>query len=57
MKECFEKIQALYAAFEKDAQAQIEKNNKAAGVRARKAALELSKELKELRKLSVEAAK
>ena len=37
--------------------AQVEKNNKAAGTRARKAALELSKLLKEFRKVSVEEAK
>ena len=36
---------------------QVEKNNKAAGTRARKAALELSKLLKDFRKVSVEEAK
>ena len=36
---------------------QVEKNNKAAGTRARKAALELTKLLKEFRKVSVEEAK
>ena len=35
----------------------IQKNNKAAGTRARKSALELSKLMKEFRKVSVEAAK
>lgn len=57
MKEKIEKINALAEAFAKEAAAQLEKNNKAAGVRARKAALELGKELKEFRKLSVELAK
>lgn len=57
MKELVEQIQAAYAAFEADAIAQVEKGNKAAGTRARKAALELSKELKEFRKVSVEEAK
>ena len=57
MKELVEKIQALYAEFEKDATAQAEKGNKAAGARARKASLELEKALKQCRKDSVEAAK
>ncbi|MCQ2146770.1 MAG: histone H1 [Bacteroidales bacterium] len=57
MKELVEKINAEVAAFQKDAAAQLEKGNKAAGARARKAALELMKDLKEFRKASVEAAK
>ena len=57
MKELIEKVAELYAAFEKDAKAQAENGNKAAGTRARKAALELSKLLKEFRKVSVEEAK
>ena len=57
MKENVSKIEALYEAFLKDAKAQAEKGNKAAGTRARKAALALAKELKEFRKASVEAAK
>ncbi len=44
-------------AFVENADLQVNKNNKAAGTRARKAALELSKLLKEFRKVSVEAAK
>ncbi len=51
------KIQAEYATFSENAEAQVSKNNKAAGTRARKAALELSKLMKEFRKASVEAAK
>lgn len=57
MKELVEKIQAEYANFAVNAEAQVTKNNKAAGTRARKAALELSKLMKEFRKVSVEAAK
>lgn len=55
MKELVEKITAEFAAFEKDAKSQIEKGNKAAGTRARKFALQLSKDLKEFRKVSVQA--
>lgn len=57
MKALVEKINAQIADFQVNAAAQVEKGNKAAGTRARKAALELSKLLKELRKESVEAAK
>lgn len=52
MKELFEKITTLYATFEKNAAAQIDKGNKTAGTRARKSALELTKQLKEFRKQS-----
>ena len=57
MKELVEKINATIAEFTKNAEAQVVKGNKAAGARARKAALELMKDLKEFRKVSVEAAK
>ena len=57
MKELIEKIQAEMAAFSKDAEAQLVKGNKAAGTRARKTALEISKLMKEFRKASLEAAK
>ena len=57
MKELIEKINAEYEAFSKEAEQQIEKGNKAAGTRARKAALELSKLIKDFRKLSVEESK
>jgi hypothetical protein len=53
MKELVEKINAEFEAFAKDANAQIEKNNKAAGARARKVAVTLMKDLKEFRKLSL----
>ena len=57
MKELIEKINAEMAAFSKDAEAQLVKGNKAAGTRARKSALELSKMMKEFRKVSIEASK
>lgn len=57
MKNLVDQIKAQYAQFEVNAEAQLTKNNKAAGTRARKAALELSKLMKEFRKASVEAAK
>ena len=57
MKALVEKINAAYAEFAKNAEAQVVKGNKAAGARARKAALELMKDFKEFRKVSVEAAK
>ena len=57
MKELVEKINALYAEFEKDATAQADKNNKAAGARARKVSLALEKELKNFRRVSLEATK
>lgn len=57
MQELVNQIKAQIAAFTENADLQVEKNNKAAGARARKAALELSKLLKDFRKASVEAAK
>lgn len=57
MKELVEKINAEIALFQENAQAQVEKGNKAAGARARKAALELMKDLKEFRKISVAESK
>ena len=57
MKELVEKINGLMESFSKDAKAQIETGNKAAGTRARKASLELEKALKEFRKVSIEASK
>ena len=56
-KELVEKIAALVADFNKDANAQIENGNKAAGTRARKASLEIEKAMKEFRKASLEASK
>ena len=57
MKTLVDKIKAELDLFVKNADAQVEKGNKAAGTRARKSALELSKMFKEFRKVSVEAAK
>lgn len=57
MKELVEKINAGFSEFSKNAAAQLEKGNKAAGARARKIALSLAKDLKEFRKVSVEAEK
>ncbi len=57
MKNLVPKINAEIEEFQKNAALQLEKGNKAAGTRARKAALELSKLLKEFRKVSVDAAK
>ena len=57
MEELVNKIKELYAAFEKDAEAQVSKGNKAAGLRARKEALEISKLMKDFRAASNEAAK
>lgn len=57
MKELIEKINAEFETFTEDSNLQIKKANKAAGMRARKSALELSKLFKEFRKVSVDVAK
>jgi hypothetical protein len=57
MKKLVEKINENIELFQVNAAAQLNKGNKAAGARARKAALALMKDLKEFRKASVEAAK
>ena len=57
MKELVNAIVAEYEVFAANAAAQAEKGNKAAGARARKAALNLMKAMKEFRKQSVEATK
>lgn len=57
MKTLLAKINASVEAFNKDAAAQAENNNKAAGTRARKTSLELEKAMKEFRKASLEASK
>ena len=57
MKDLVKKIEENMDLFKINAEAQVVKENKAAGARARKAALELMKDLKEFRKVSVEAAK
>ncbi|MDE6582667.1 MAG: histone H1, partial [Duncaniella sp.] len=53
MKNLVEKIATLCENFAKDAVAQVESGNKAAGARARKVSLELEKAMKEFRKLSI----
>lgn len=57
MKELLEKIEVAIVTFTKDATAQVESGNKAAGTRARKASLELANLMKEFRKVSIEASK
>lgn len=57
MKELVEQINVLYESFKVDADAQVEKGNKAAGARARKNSLALEKALKSFRAQSVEAGK
>lgn len=57
MEKLYAQINAEIADFQKNAEAQIVKGNKAAGTRARKAALNISKLMKDFRKVSVEAAK
>ena len=57
MKNLVDQINAQIELFSTNATAQVENNNKAAGTRARKAALELTKLLKEFRKVSVEESK
>lgn len=55
-----ELLQTIYAAcqeFGKDAKAQAEKGNKAAGTRARVKSLEIEKLMKDFRKASLEANK
>ncbi|MBD0833208.1 histone H1 [Aestuariibaculum sediminum] len=57
MKELIEQITEQFEGFAKDANAQLESGNKAAGTRARKATLEMTKLMKEFRKVSLEASK
>ena len=57
MENLLKEIQEKLDAFVKDAEAQVEKENKAAGTRARKTSLELTKLFKEFRKQSIDSAK
>jgi hypothetical protein len=57
MDKLLAQITAELDAFTKNAEAQASKGNKAAGTRARKNALEISKLMKEFRKVSLDAAK
>ncbi len=54
MKTLLDKINEKIDHFQENATSQVEKANKAAGTRARKASLELEKMLKEFRKKSLE---
>lgn len=57
MENLVAKIKEEISVFVENADAQVVKGNKAAGARARKAALDLMKDLKEFRKVSVAEAK
>ncbi|CCX52556.1 MAG: histone H1 [Bacteroidales bacterium] len=57
MENLVAKIKEEINVFVENADAQVVKGNKAAGARARKAALDLMKDLKEFRKVSVAEAK
>lgn len=57
MEKLIAQIDEQIALFTENANLQLTKNNKAAGTRARKAALELSKLLKDFRKTSLAASK
>ena len=57
MEKLMKQIEEQIAIYSENATQQLEKNNKAAGTRARKAALELTKLLKEFRKVSVSVDK
>ena len=56
-QELVENLNQLFEDFKKDADAQVESGNKAAGTRARKTSLAIEKALKEFRKVSIEASK
>lgn len=57
MKELVEQITVAFETFIKDANSQVQKGNKAAGTRARKASLEIEKAMNAFRKASLEASK
>ncbi|MCQ2351577.1 MAG: histone H1 [Paludibacteraceae bacterium] len=57
MDKLFAEINEKLQFFAENAASQVEKGNKAAGSRARKASLELEKLFKEFRKKSIAAAK
>ena len=56
MNEIISEIENITASFLKDARSQLDKGNKAAGLRARLASLNLYPLLKRFRKVSLEAA-
>lgn len=57
MKDLVAKLIDAMASFYENATTNLEKGNKAAGVRARKTSLEIEKLLKEYRKASIKAGK
>lgn len=57
MQKLMNQIKEQIAAFNENADLHVEKGNKAAGGRARKATLELTKLFKEFRKVSIEETK
>lgn len=57
MKDLVGQFLAKVEEFKKDASAQVESGNKAAGTRARKTSLEIEKMMKEFRKASLESSK
>ncbi len=56
MKELLDNINRTFDSFRKDAESQLDKGNKSAGLRARRASLDLEPLLKQFRKLSLESA-
>lgn len=56
MNEIISEIENITASFLKDARSQLDKGNKAAGLRARRASLNLEPLLKRFRKVSLEAS-
>jgi len=57
MQKLVKDIQVCIDTFNENVEAHVEKGNKAAGARARKATLELTKLFKEFRKQSIELSK
>ena len=56
MKELVDDIIHTFDSFRMDAESQLDKGNKSAGLRARRASLDLEPLLKQFRKLSLESA-
>ncbi len=57
MKTLLDSINEKIGHFQSNATAHVEKANKAAGTRARKASLDIEKQLKEFRKKSMDSCK
>lgn len=56
MKDLIEQLEQKTADFFRDAHSQLDKGNKAAGLRARRTSLEMEPLLKQFRKISLEIA-